>query len=94
MAVFTVKELSPSLNVFNNTTVAGDTIVNVSGGVTRFCLATEVTRGDRIVIEPDLATLIEVNPGETSVALVDGDYYRYDTDLNLTTVPATVVTSA
>ena len=93
MAVFTIKELSPSLNAFNNTTVAGDTVVNLSGGVTRFCLGTEVTRGDRVVIEPDETTIIEVAPGETSVALVDGDYYRYDTDLNLTTVPATVVTS-
>ena len=93
MAVFTIKELSPSLSIFDNTTTAGDTIVNSAGGVARFCLGAEVSIGDRLVIEPDMATIVEVAPGETSVALVDGDYYRYDTDLNLTTVPATVVTS-
>jgi len=93
MAVFTVKELSPSLSPFANGTVAGDTIVNASGGVCQYTLGTEVVYGNRTVIEPDLTTLVEVKPGETSVALVNGDYYRYDTDLNLTTVPATVVTS-
>ena len=93
MAVFTIKELSPSLSIFDNTTVVGDTIVNLSGGVTRFCQGIEVPRGDRVVIEPDETTIIEVAPGDTSVALLDGDYYRYDTDLNITTVPATVVTA-
>jgi len=92
MAVFTINELSPSLSHFNNSTVAGDTLVNSTGGVCKYCLGVEVAYGtNRVVIEADLSTLIELNPGETSPALVDGDYYRYDTDLNVTTVPMTLV---
>ena len=91
MAIFTIKELSPSLSHFDNTTVAGDTLVNETGGVCKYCLGQEVAYGtSRIVIEADLSTLVELSPGETSAALVDGDYYRYDTDLNITTVPMTL----
>ena len=94
MAVFTITELSPLLSHFDNTSVAGDTVVNSTSAMLKLCLGTVTTNGDVSIVTPNVATIVTVKPGETSAALVDGDYYFYDNDANLTTVPGTITTKA
>ena len=95
MPVFTISEVNSMLNPFDNTTVAGDTIVNNTSGTLKLVQATEVTRGNVVSLEPDYTSLIEVRPGETSVALLDGDYFKLNEGRAMhSTIPSTVTVSA
>ncbi len=74
MATFTVNEINSMMTHFNNTSVAGDTLVNNTSGLLRFVLGKIVQRGSVTSLEPDYDTLIEILPGKTAVA-ADGDYF-------------------
>ncbi len=93
MAVFTVTERNSMLAPFDNTSVADDTVVNNTSGTIKLVQGTVEVRGDVSSIVPDYSTLIEVRPGETSIALLDGDYFRLnEEDAMFSTVPYTITT--
>ena len=93
MAVFTVTERNSMLAPFDNTTVADDTVVNSTSGTIKLVQGTVDVRGSVSSIIPDYSTLITVLPGATSIALLDGDYYRLNEESAMfSTVPYTITT--
>ena len=75
MATFTLHEVNSQMTHFNNTSVAGDTVVNNTSGVLQLCLAITETSDTGVVKDnPDLDSIITIGIGETGT-LADGDYY-------------------